>query len=84
MSVEIEALFTGQCVSHYSGRCTLSTHMSMRDANRGGVALQSCRWKYGYLICLLGQGKGWTKPAKDEEEFSMSARVYGVSIEHIS
>jgi len=34
----------GMCVS-YSGRCMLSNHMTMRDANRGGCA-QSCRWKY--------------------------------------
>lgn len=34
----------GMCIS-YSGRCTLSNHMTSRDANRGGCA-QSCRWKY--------------------------------------
>lgn len=34
----------GMCVS-YSGRCMLSNHMTLRDANRGGCA-QSCRWKY--------------------------------------
>ncbi len=39
------------CIS-YSGRCTLSNHMSMRDANRGGCS-QSCRWKYDLPTCLL-------------------------------
>lgn len=34
----------GMCVN-VSGRCTLSNHMSLRDANRGGCA-QSCRWRY--------------------------------------
>ena len=34
----------GMCVN-YSGRCTLSNLMTLRDANRGGCA-QSCRWKY--------------------------------------
>ncbi len=34
----------GMCMS-YSGRCMLSNHMTLRDANRGGCA-QSCRWKY--------------------------------------
>ncbi len=34
----------GMCVS-YSGRCTLSNHMTDRDANRGGCA-HSCRWNY--------------------------------------
>ncbi|MGN1343537.1 MAG: U32 family peptidase, partial [Traorella sp.] len=37
----------GMCIS-YSGRCTLSNHMTNRDANRGGCA-QSCRWKYKLL-----------------------------------
>ena len=37
----------GMCIS-YSGRCTLSNHMTTRDANRGGCA-QSCRWKYRLL-----------------------------------
>lgn len=34
----------GMCVN-YSGRCTLSNAMTLRDANRGGCA-QSCRWRY--------------------------------------
>ncbi|NTW95211.1 MAG: U32 family peptidase [Erysipelotrichaceae bacterium] len=34
----------GMCVN-YSGRCTLSNDMTLRDANRGGCA-QSCRWAY--------------------------------------
>lgn len=34
----------GMCVN-YSGRCTLSNYMTLRDANRGGCA-QSCRWRY--------------------------------------
>ena len=34
--------------SNYSGRCTLSNLMTLRDSNRGGCA-QSCRWKYHIL-----------------------------------
>ena len=34
----------GMCIS-YSGRCVLSNHLTLRDANRGGCA-QSCRWQY--------------------------------------
>lgn len=34
----------GMCVS-YSGKCVLSNHLTMRDANRGGCA-HSCRWNY--------------------------------------
>ena len=38
----------GMCVN-YSGRCTLSNEMTLRDANRGGCA-QSCRWSYDLHI----------------------------------
>ena len=43
--LEIEAFVHGAMCISYSGRCTLSNHMSDRDANRGGCS-QSCRWKY--------------------------------------
>lgn len=35
------------CIA-YSGRCTLSNHMTARDSNRGGCC-QSCRWDYELL-----------------------------------
>ncbi len=55
----------GMCIS-YSGRCMLSNHMTMRDANRGGCA-QSCRWKYRLY-------KDNT-PIHDEQDlFSMSSK----------
>lgn len=55
----------GMCIS-YSGRCMLSNHMTMRDANRGSCA-QSCRWKY-----RLYQGD---MPIHDEHDlFSMSSK----------
>ena len=36
-----------RCIA-YSGRCTLSNHMTARDSNRGGCC-QSCRWDYDLL-----------------------------------
>lgn len=55
----------GMCIS-YSGRCMLSNHMTMRDANRGGCA-QSCRWKY-----RLFENE---QPIHDEHDlFSMSSK----------
>lgn len=55
----------GMCIS-YSGRCMLSNHMTLRDANRGGCA-QSCRWKYR----LYENGQ----PIHDEKYlFSMSSK----------
>lgn len=72
--VEIEAFIHGAMCISYSGRCTLSNHMSARDANRGGCS-QSCRWKYELFempevnerISLLGGEED------EEEAFSMSA-----------
>lgn len=55
----------GMCVN-YSGRCTLSNEMTLRDANRGGCA-QSCRWKYR----LYDQGVEISDP---DELFSMSSK----------
>ncbi len=43
--VETEAFIHGGMCVNYSGRCTLSNRMTLRDANRGGCA-QSCRWSY--------------------------------------
>ena len=44
-SIETEAFIHGGMCVNYSGRCTLSNRMTLRDANRGGCA-QSCRWNY--------------------------------------
>lgn len=46
--VPTEAFIHGGMCVNYSGRCTLSNAMTLRDANRGGCA-QSCRWKYHLL-----------------------------------
>lgn len=43
--IPIEVFIHGGMCVNVSGRCTLSNHMSLRDANRGGCA-QSCRWRY--------------------------------------
>jgi len=80
-NVEIETFIHGAMCISYSGRCTLSNHMSQRDANRGGCS-QSCRWKYELFetpelterVSLLG--------GDPEEAFSMSA-VDMAMIRHI-
>ncbi len=70
VDVEIETFVHGAMCISYSGRCTLSNHMTLRDANRGGCA-QSCRWKYGFFEedDLLTE----EMEARDEEPFSMSS-----------
>ncbi|NLW29500.1 MAG: U32 family peptidase [Erysipelothrix sp.] len=44
-SLPLEVFIHGGMCVNYSGRCTLSNYMTLRDANRGGCA-QSCRWNY--------------------------------------
>ncbi len=48
----LEVFIHGGLCSSFSGRCTLSNYMTLRDANRGGCA-HSCRWFYD----LKEQGK---------------------------
>ena len=47
-NTELEVFVHGGMCSAYSGRCTLSNHMTGRDSNRGGCA-HSCRWDYGFI-----------------------------------
>ena len=69
--LEIEAFVHGAMCISYSGRCTLSNHMSDRDANRGGCS-QSCRWKYDLYDMPFGQERKSVK-GQVPEEYSMSA-----------
>ncbi|MGX7014127.1 peptidase U32 family protein [Vagococcus silagei] len=80
--IEIEAFIHGAMCISYSGRCTLSNHMSQRDANRGGCS-QSCRWKYGLFDLPFGEeARSLTDTGEVSEPFSMSA-VDMSMIEHI-
>ncbi len=81
-TIEIETFVHGAMCISYSGRCTLSNHMSMRDANRGGCS-QSCRWKYDLFDLPFGtERRSLTENGTVPEEFSMSA-VDMSMIEHI-
>ncbi|MBS4218558.1 U32 family peptidase [Bacillus sp. FJAT-49711] len=71
-NVEIEAFIHGAMCISYSGRCTLSNHMSNRDANRGGCS-QSCRWKYGLFEMPQSGERISFLAGEPEEDFSMSA-----------
>lgn len=80
--VEIEAFIHGAMCISYSGRCTLSNHMSMRDANRGGCS-QSCRWKYELYDMPFGSERTNLRDnGAVDEAFSMSA-VDMAMIQHI-
>lgn len=72
--LDIEAFIHGAMCISYSGRCTLSNHMSHRDANRGGCS-QSCRWKYDLFDLPFGEERHHiSEDGKiTDEPFSMSA-----------
>lgn len=69
-SIETEAFIHGGMCVNYSGRCTLSNRMTLRDANRGGCA-QSCRWYYH-----LYEGEN---EISNDQMFTMSSRDLSVS-----
>lgn len=80
-AVEIETFIHGAMCISYSGRCTLSNHMSARDANRGGCS-QSCRWKYDLFEVPELTERTSLLGGEPEEAFSMSA-VDMAMIRHI-
>ena len=47
--IEIETFIHGAMCISYSGRCTLSTHLTARDSNRGGCC-QACRWEFDLTV----------------------------------
>lgn len=71
VDIEIESFIHGAMCIAYSGRCTLSNHMTARDSNRGGCC-QSCRWDYD-LYQLNGEEE---VPFFNEEDapFAMSPK----------
>ena len=75
-SIQLETFLHGAMCVSYSGRCVLSNHICLRDANRGGCA-QPCRWFYD--LWRPDVDKGWQKLGQMGEggdtatAFSMSA-----------
>ena len=71
VDIEIETFIHGAMCIAYSGRCTLSNHMTARDSNRGGCC-QSCRWDYG----LFENSAEGEKPLFSDEDapFAMSPK----------
>lgn len=71
VDIEIETFVHGAMCIAYSGRCTLSNHMTARDSNRGGCC-QSCRWDYD----LYEHYNGKEQPLfeKDDIPFAMSPK----------
>ncbi|WP_226526367.1 peptidase U32 family protein [Metabacillus niabensis] len=69
VDIEIEAFIHGAMCIAYSGRCTLSNHMTARDSNRGGCC-QSCRWDYD--LFKLENNQEVALFNKDDASFAMS------------
>lgn len=71
VDIEIEAFIHGAMCIAYSGRCTLSNHMTARDSNRGGCC-QSCRWDYDLYEQVDGEEQALFK--EGEAPFAMSPK----------
>jgi putative protease len=71
VDIEIESFIHGAMCIAYSGRCTLSNHMTARDSNRGGCC-QSCRWDYD--LYELNDGKEQALFAENDAPFAMSPK----------
>ncbi|RDU35107.1 collagenase-like protease [Neobacillus piezotolerans] len=71
VDIEIETFIHGAMCIAYSGRCTLSNHMTARDSNRGGCC-QSCRWDYD-LYRRDGEGEAALFDG-DDSPFAMSPK----------
>lgn len=71
VDIEIETFIHGAMCIAYSGRCTLSNHMTARDSNRGGCC-QSCRWDYD----LYAQENGAEQALFNDDDipFAMSPK----------
>lgn len=73
VDIEIESFIHGAMCIAYSGRCTLSNHMTARDSNRGGCC-QSCRWDYD-----LYNGD---EPQFTDEEFAFAMSPKDLNLIH--
>lgn len=71
----------GMCVS-YSGRCTLSNHMTDRDANRGGCA-HSCRWNYKFINREFEADTPFSMSSKDLNAIEYITRLIDIGIDSL-
>jgi U32 family peptidase len=71
VDIEIETFIHGAMCIAYSGRCTLSNHMTARDSNRGGCC-QSCRWDYDLYEQTTEEEKALFK--EEDAPFAMSPK----------
>lgn len=71
VDIEIETFIHGAMCIAYSGRCTLSNHMTARDSNRGGCC-QSCRWDYD--LCQINGEQDMALFTEGEAPFAMNPK----------
>ena len=72
-TIEIETFIHGAMCISYSGRCTLSTHLTARDSNRGGCC-QACRWEFDLLTGGEFHSGGEQIFEQNDIKFSMSPK----------
>lgn len=88
---EIEIFIHGAVCSSYSGRCTLSNHMTSRDSNRGGCC-QSCRWDYQLMkkdndqiipVSLSEEETAFNMSAKDMDTLSYLPKILELGVDSL-
>ncbi len=77
----LEVFIHGGMCSSYSGRCSISNHMTLRDANRGGCA-HSCRWNYKlFENGVEVDGKTFRIASKDLVGFEVLPKLIDLNID---
>lgn len=88
---EIEIFIHGAVCSSYSGRCTLSNHMTSRDSNRGGCC-QSCRWDYQLMkkdnyqiipVSLSEEETAFNMSAKDMDSLNYLPQILELGVDSL-
>ena len=77
----LEVFIHGGMCSSYSGRCSISNHMTLRDANRGGCS-HSCRWNYKlFENGVEVDGKTFRIASKDLVGFEVLPKLIDLNID---
>jgi len=81
-TAELEVFIHGGMCVAYSGRCTLSNAMSLRDANRGGCA-HSCRWEYELFANKTMLGADFQMASKDLSTLQYVPELIAIGVDSL-
>ena len=81
-NIELEIFIHGAVCSSFSGRCTLSNHLTMRDSNRGGCC-QSCRWNFELTNKKESFGDDFSMSAKDMNVLNYLPEILELNVDSL-